>query len=144
IEARDKGQRTFGGAKYPAMSEADRDSLLFEVLPWLRGKLSEPRRVFATVQATPEVVRFVCSNDAARLAELGTSCPDHFLRTKIKPLLAEWDPRTCDAGALRAALERGLEAYRRDYAEYYERCKRPDSPVMRDASPTVVLIPGVG
>jgi len=144
IEARDKGDSTFGGAACAAMPESEREELLFEILPWLRGRLSETRRVFATVQATPEVLRFVNSKDASRLAGLGTSCPDHFLRTKIKPLLVGWDPASRDAGALRAALERGLEHYRRDYAAYYEKCKRADSPAMRDPNPTVVLIPGVG
>ncbi len=144
IAARDKGDRTFGGAKSAPLPEAERDALLFELLPWLRGKLSQQRRVFATVQATPEVLRFVCSKDAPRLAELGTSCPDHFLRTKIKPLLVDWDPASRDLAALKAALERGLEQYRRDYASYYEKCKRADSPAMRDPNPTVVLIPGVG
>ncbi len=144
IESRDKGDAAFGGARCGAIPDDRRAELLFEVLPWLRGRLSESRRVFATVQATPEVLRFVCSREAARLAELGTSCPDHFLRTKIKPLLVEWSPESGDSATLKAALERGLEAYRRDYAAYYERCRRPDSPAMRDPNPTVVLIPGVG
>src|SRR5208283_5085008 len=82
--------------------------------------------------------------DAARLAELGTSCPDHFLRTKIKPLYVDWDPAKEDTAALKSKLQEGLEKYRADYAAYYDRCKRPDSPAMRDPNPTVVLIPGLG
>jgi len=144
IESRDKGEKTFGGSKFAVLADAERDDLLFDVLPWLRGKLSRQRRVFGTVQATPEVLGFVCSNDAPRLAELGTSCPDHFLRTKIKPLLVEWDPAKRDVSALKAALEKGLDQYRHDYASYYEKCKRADSPAIRDPNPTVVLIPGVG
>jgi rhamnulose-1-phosphate aldolase/alcohol dehydrogenase len=82
--------------------------------------------------------------DGPRLAALGTPCPDHFLRTKIKPLFADWDPASGDLDALEHALGRGLEQYRADYAEYYERHKRPDSPAMRDPNPTVVLVPGLG
>jgi rhamnulose-1-phosphate aldolase/alcohol dehydrogenase len=90
------------------------------------------------------MLRFVNSVDGPRLAALGTSCPDHFLRTKIKPLFAEWDPKTGDASALEASLAEGLARYREDYAAYYDRCKRKGSPPMRDANPTVVLIPGLG
>ena len=90
------------------------------------------------------MLRFVGSVDGPRLAELGTSCPDHFLRTKIKPLFADWNPETRDVDALKATLEAGLSQYRRDYEAYYERCKRPGSPPMRDPNPTVVLIPGLG
>ena len=79
-----------------------------------------------------------------RLAELGTSCPDHFLRTKIKPLYVPWNPQTEDVAALKAKLAAGLEQYRKDYAAYYEKCKHADSPKMRDPNPTVILIPGLG
>ncbi len=84
------------------------------------------------------------SHDAHRLAELGTSCPDHFLRTKIKPLYVDWNPQTEDLATLLAKLEAGLAQYRADYAAYYEACKHANSPAMRDPNPTVILIPGVG
>ncbi|HUG52709.1 MAG TPA: bifunctional rhamnulose-1-phosphate aldolase/short-chain dehydrogenase, partial [Vicinamibacteria bacterium] len=113
-------------------------------LPWLRGRLSAPRRVVGTVQDDDTMLRFVDSQDGPRLAALGTSCPDHFLRTKIRPLFADWDPATGDVEALETALERGLDQYRKDYQAYYVRCRRPDSPAMRDPSPTVVLVPGLG
>jgi len=86
----------------------------------------------------------VNSHDAPRLAELGTSCPDHFLRTKIKPLYVDWNPQTETVFSLKAKLTLGLEKYRQDYAAYYEACKRPNSPAMRDPNPTVMLIPGLG
>lgn len=143
IEARDKGDKTFGGQRCAPMAGDKRDELLAEVLPWLRGRISAERRFIGTVQTDETILRFVCSNDAPRLAMLGTSCPDHFLRTKIRPMLADWLPgQTIDQ--LKAALEAGLAQYRKDYAAYYERCKRPDSPAMRDPNPTVILIPGVG
>src|SRR4051794_36563191 len=97
-----------------------------------------------TVQDDPAILRFVNSADAARLAELGTSCPDHFLRTKIKPLYVAWDPASGDIDALKAMLKDGIARYRADYRAYYERCKRPDSPAMRDPNPTVILVPGLG
>jgi rhamnose utilization protein RhaD (predicted bifunctional aldolase and dehydrogenase) len=91
-----------------------------------------------------DVLRFVNSADAARLAELGTSCPDHFLRTRIKPLFVDWTPDDSDIAGLKATLESALAQYEADYAAYYEQHKHPDSPTMRAASPTVILIPGVG
>src|SRR5262249_40099096 len=91
-----------------------------------------------------KMLRFVNSIDGPRLAELGTSCPDHFLRTKIKPLFVDWNPASGDLDALKAAISTGLAQYRMDYEAYYNRCKHPDSPAMRDSNPTVVLIPGLG
>ncbi len=144
IEARDKGDKTFGGKKFDALAGPERDELLFELLPWLRGQVSQKKRFIATIQSDPTILRFVNSHDAPRLAELGTSCPDHFLRTKIKPLYIDWNPQTENLDALKAKLTAGLEQYRKDYAAYYERCKHPNSPAMRDPNPTVILIPGVG
>jgi rhamnulose-1-phosphate aldolase/alcohol dehydrogenase len=134
----------FGGAKYEVLSPEKRRESFAAILPWLRGQVSQEKRFVGTVQEDDKILRFVNSKDAARLAELGTSCPDHFLRTKIKPLYVDWNPQTEDAAALKKKLAAGLEAYRRDYAAYYTRCKHPNSPAMRDPNPTVVLIPGLG
>jgi rhamnulose-1-phosphate aldolase/alcohol dehydrogenase len=144
IEARDKGADTFGGQRRQALDADRRRAAFAAILPWLRGQISQQRRFVATVQDDPAILRFVNSADAARLAELGTSCPDHFLRTKIKPLFVDWDPQREDLAALKARLGAGIEQYRRDYAAYYQRHRRPDSPAMRDPNPTVVLIPGLG
>ncbi|MBK7930385.1 MAG: bifunctional rhamnulose-1-phosphate aldolase/short-chain dehydrogenase [Bryobacterales bacterium] len=144
IEARDKGALTFGGQKYGTLAEGQRDDILFEVLPWLRGQVSQQKRFIGTVQTDETILRFVNSKDAARLAELGTSCPDHFLRTKIKPLYVDWNPQTGTVAELKEKLAEGLEEYRKDYAAYYERCKHANSPAMRDPNPTVILIPGIG
>jgi rhamnulose-1-phosphate aldolase/alcohol dehydrogenase len=143
IEARDRGEQTFGGRKYPSLDEARRHAVLIEILPWLRGQVSQYKRFVGTVQEDDTILRFVNSHDASRLAELGTSCPDHFLRTKIKPLYVAWHPHE-DVEALKRALCGGLERYRQDYAAYYARHKRADSPAMRDPNPTVILIPGLG
>jgi rhamnulose-1-phosphate aldolase/alcohol dehydrogenase len=144
IEARDRGEMTFGGARYAAVSDTERRGLIVQLLPWLRGRLSAERRVVATVQDDRKMLRFAASVDGPRLASLGTSCPDHFLRTKIKPLFVDWDPQSRDLDALKGRLEEGLAQYRLDYAAYYERHRRPGSPPMRDPNPTVVLVPGLG
>jgi rhamnulose-1-phosphate aldolase/alcohol dehydrogenase len=134
----------FGGAKYTTLTEENRRSTFAGVLPWLRGQISQQRRFIGTIQDDERILGFVNSNDAQRLAELGTSCPDHFLRTKIKPLYVDWNPQTGDLTSLKSLLKSGLEQYRKDYASYYERCKRANSPAMRDPNPTVILIPGLG
>ncbi|HYV37648.1 MAG TPA: bifunctional rhamnulose-1-phosphate aldolase/short-chain dehydrogenase [Gemmataceae bacterium] len=144
IEERDRGAKTFGGQKYADVPDNQRRELLVKLLPWLRGRLSGQRRMIGTVQDDAAIRRFVNSVDAPRLAELGTSCPDHFLRTKIKPLYVAWDPATCDLAKLKGLIEDGLTKYRADYAAYYERHKHPNSPAMRDANPTVILVPGLG
>ncbi|MEK0447489.1 MAG: hypothetical protein RLZZ399_2810 [Verrucomicrobiota bacterium] len=134
----------FGGAKYQTLPEAQRHATFAAILPWLRGQVSQHRRFIGTIQDDEAILRFVNSQDAPRLAELGTSCPDHFLRTKIKPLYVDWNPASGDIASLKALLQEGLVQYRKDYAAYYERCKHANSPAIRDANPTVVLIPGLG
>jgi len=134
----------FGGAKYQTLAPEVRQSSFAAILPWLRGQVSQHKRFIGTVQDDEKILRFVNSQDAARLAELGTSCPDHFLRTKIKPLYVDWNPQTEDGAALKKKLAAGLEQYRKDYASYYAKCKHANSPAMRDPNPTVILIPGLG
>jgi rhamnulose-1-phosphate aldolase/alcohol dehydrogenase len=144
IAAKDKGSNTFGGQKYPQLTDSEREKLLADLLPWLRGQISQQKRFIGTIQTDEQILRFVNSQDAERLAALGTSCPDHFLRTKIKPLYVNWDTSSRDANALRSLLTEGIERYRSDYRTYYESCKRSDSPAIRDPNPTVILIPGLG
>lgn len=144
IEEHDRGERTFGGQRHQSLAPEKRREAFVSILPWLRGQVSQERRFVGTIQDDETILRFVNSADAPRLAELGTSCPDHFLRTKIKPLYVDWDPQAEDLAALKAKLADGLAQYRKDYAAYYERCKRSDSPAMRDPNPTVILIPGLG
>lgn len=144
----------FGGAVHSSLPEEVRRKVFARLLPWLRGQVSGQKRFIGTVQDDDKILRFVNSKEAGRLSELGTSCPDHFLRTKIKPLfvpLESQTPQTFDeawvdafVGKLKAKLSDGLKKYRADYADYYNRCKRPNSPAMRDPNPTVILIPAVG
>lgn len=134
----------FGGPRVRSLAESERRRVLVEVLPKLRGLVSSERRFIATVQDDERVRAFIDSADAPRLSELGTSCPDHFLRTKIKPLYVPWEPDPEGVESLLAAVEDGLERYRDDYRAYYRDHAPADAPAMRDPNPTVILIPGVG
>ena len=144
IEERDKGEQTFEGQKYENLSAYHQKDLVSKIVPWLRGQVSQQNRFVATIESTEAALEFVNSHAAKRLAELGTSCPDHFLRTKIKPLYIDLDPQSEDSEILRAKLLEGLRGYRADYVKYYEANKELSSPAMRDPNPTVVLIPGIG
>lgn len=144
IEKHDKGNMTFGGAKVESLSNEERTELLTKFLPVARGVLSNKVKFIATVQSDGTALRFVNSVDAPRLAKLGTSCPDHFLRTKIQPLYVDFNPAKDNFDTLVSKLNTGIVQYRKDYEAYYNNCKRDDSPAMRDPSPTVILIPGVG
>ncbi|MEO6846163.1 MAG: bifunctional rhamnulose-1-phosphate aldolase/short-chain dehydrogenase [Chthoniobacterales bacterium] len=134
----------FGGVRYQTLPIQKREETLTRILPWLRGQIGQPKRSIATIQNDEKTLRFINSKDAPRLSELGTSCPDHFLRTKIKPLYIDWNPQSEEFDALKKKISDGLAKYRTDYASYYNTCKASNSPTMRDPNPTVVLIPGVG
>ncbi len=144
IQSKDRGADTFGGPKFGAIDADVAKRMTIDLLPFLRGQVSQQTRFIGTVHRDETVLEFVNSNDAKRLAEIGTSCPDHFLRTKIKPMYVEWDPASGDLEGLKQLILQGLEKYRADYAEYYQFCKHANSPAMRDANPTVILIPGLG
>src|SRR5262245_25570652 len=132
IEAHDKGEQTFGGRKFQPLPEVVRRWLQAEIIPFLRGQISADKRFVGTVQDDEKMLRFVNSHDGPRLAGLGTSCPDHFLRTKIKPLFVDWDPGSGNIEELKTSISKELITYRKDYEAYYNRRKRPDSPAMRD------------
>lgn len=144
IESRENEKPTFGGVRVAELEADRRRETLVKLLPWLRGRVSQDKRLVGTVQSDENILRFVNSVDAARLADLGTSCPDHFLRTKIKPLFVDWNHETEGLDALKAKIESGLDQYVEDYRAYYDRCKHSNSPAIRQAVPTVVLIPGLG
>jgi rhamnulose-1-phosphate aldolase/alcohol dehydrogenase len=131
----------FGGRKVAPRPASERAAVAATLGPRLRALAGDAPRKILHFDDSPEALEFVGAADAGRLAALGTSCPDHFLRTKIKPLLL--DSARLEAGGERYLAE-AFAAYRADYAAYYERCKRPDSPPMRDANPVVILAPGVG
>ena len=134
----------FGGAISEPLAEAERLKVVVAVAPVLRGKISGTELKVGHFNASDPVMRFVCSADLGKLAALGTSCPDHFLRTKIRPLVLSFDPGRPDIPGLIGNLDKALDDYRAGYAAYYQRCKRPTSPAMRDPNAIVYLIPGVG
>ncbi len=137
-------QPVFGGGKTTTLPADQRAALAARLMPALRGRISASERKLGDFNDSPAVLEFVASHDLAKLAALGTSCPDHFLRTKIRPLVLDFDPAKPDVDALLAGLDQALESYRADYTAYYERCKRANSPAIRDANPVIYLIPGVG
>ncbi len=143
-ERQAKNAVVFGGAAQQTLEEADRRSVLAAVLPVLRGVASAGKPKLLHVNTSAEVMEFVNSRDLEPLAALGTSCPDHFLRTKIRPLVIPEAVYRLTGDPLRAKLEELLAAYRADYTAYYERCKRANSPAVRDANPVVLLLPRVG
>jgi len=135
---------SFGGAKVQAASADKRRAVAAKLMPLIRGKISESERKIGHFTDAPEVLEFVNSNALTTLAPLGTSCPDHFLRTKIRPLVLPYDPARDNLDEVITGLDDVLAVYRRDYAAYYERCKHPNSPAMRDPNAVVYLVPGVG
>jgi rhamnulose-1-phosphate aldolase/alcohol dehydrogenase len=135
---------SFGGEVRTSLSAPAQDAVLARVLPVLRGLASKSGHKLMHVDRQPTVMEFVNSRDLAPLAAMGTSCPDHFLRTKIRPLILEEAVYTLEGPALANALDDKLVAYRADYSAYYERCKRADSPALRDANPVIILLPGIG
>ncbi|MGB3644518.1 MAG: bifunctional rhamnulose-1-phosphate aldolase/short-chain dehydrogenase [Mesorhizobium sp.] len=144
FEAQTKGKAAFGGAAVKSLEPAERRALAAQLMPVIRGLISQESHKVGHFDDSPAVLDFVNSNELRPLAALGTSCPDHFLRTKIRPLVVEFDPAKPDVEALLAGLPAAIEAYRDGYKAYYERCKRDNSPAMRDPNAVVYLVPGVG
>lgn len=136
IEKNKKTDNPFGGLVVSPVEDAE--NLLAELIPKLRGKIEyNGQRLFATIHRDDQVLDFVVREEMPRLASLGTSCPDHFLRTKIRPLILP-------AESTEEQMDTALADFRDAYAAYYNRCKKPDSPAMRNPNPSVVLIPGIG
>jgi len=134
----------FGGPRVEALPRADRRDIAARLLPAIRRRISAGERKIGHFTDAAPVLEFVNSRDLKPLAALGTSCPDHFLRTKIRPLVLAFDPAAGNLDAVLASLDKALADYRADYAAYYKRCKHPDSPPMRDPNPVIYLVPGVG
>jgi rhamnose utilization protein RhaD (predicted bifunctional aldolase and dehydrogenase)/NAD(P)-dependent dehydrogenase (short-subunit alcohol dehydrogenase family) len=139
--ARVRGRR-FGGAAVTAAVEYE--STVAAILPSLRGSLSSERRVIAHVERSGEALEFANSAWAEELCRQGTSCPDHFLRTRISPMFVPWDPGRDGIPALEQRIAERLQAYREAYAAYYAAHAQPESPPMRGSNPSVVVIPALG
>jgi rhamnulose-1-phosphate aldolase/alcohol dehydrogenase len=135
----DNYKNVFGGQITKSQPEADRKSKAASIAPTLRGYCSSERHMVGHFSDNEKVLEFVNSSDLVRLAAMGTSCPDHFLRTKIAPLVLDSD-KTSD----KAYFDEQFSTYRAGYKAYYEKCKHANSPAMRDPNPVVILIPGIG
>lgn len=141
-----KKRPVFGGVKMNALAPAERKEKAALLSPVLRGFCSGYTRMVGHFTDDDRVLEFINSNDLGKLAPMGTSCPDHFLRTKISPMILSLTPEDdlANVAAVKEKLAPQFSAYRKMYTEYYESCKHPDSPAIRDTNPVVILYPGVG
>lgn len=144
LDAQSQGKPAFGGARVAPLPADERRAIAARLMPAIRGLISRDRHKVGHFDDSPAVLDFVCGQMLGTLAPMGTSCPDHFLRTKIAPLVVKFDPAAPDLDTTLAGLPQAIDAYRAGYGAYYERCKRPDSPALRDPNAVVYLVPGVG
>ncbi|MCJ8237942.1 bifunctional rhamnulose-1-phosphate aldolase/short-chain dehydrogenase [Peteryoungia algae] len=139
-----EGKTIFGGAVSKALPAEERRAIAARLMPEIRGRIGTGERKLGHFDDQDAVLEFVNSKSLQPLGALGTSCPDHFLRTKIRPLIVDFDPAKPDVDAVLVGLDKALEAYRADYTRYYEACRHDNSPAIRDPNPVIFLVPGVG
>ncbi len=141
-----KNKPVFGGTKHESLSKENRLKQAAELAPVLRGFCSSETKMIGHFTDDERVLEFINSNDLDRLASMGTSCPDHFLRTKISPLVLNLkaDEDISDSNKVKEKIAPLFDEYRKMYADYYNSCKHTNSPAMRDPNPVVILYPGVG
>ncbi|MBN9256975.1 MULTISPECIES: bifunctional rhamnulose-1-phosphate aldolase/short-chain dehydrogenase [unclassified Mesorhizobium] len=144
FERKSEGKAIFGGEVVKSLDAPARRAIAARLMPKIRGLISEKSHKLGHFDDQPAVLEFVNSKDLRPLASLGTSCPDHFLRTKIRPLVIEFDPGNPDVDAVIARLADDIAEYRAGYRAYYDSCKHADSPAIRDPNAVVYLMPGVG
>ncbi|EKF56284.1 short chain dehydrogenase [Galbibacter marinus] len=142
---KEKGS-VFGGEKVQSHSQELRKVKASQLMPLLRGLCSSEKPMIGHFTDSETVMQYINSHELQRLAPMGTSCPDHFLRTKIQPLVLDLDKDEdlLDAEVLLEKLTPSFEAYREQYSEYYNNCKHPNSPAMRDPNPVIIIYPGIG
>jgi len=134
----------FGGSKTQSLLQKEQEDVLTRLMPILRGEASKSGLKVLHLNRKDVVLEFVNSYELDTLGPMGTACPDHFLRTKIKPLILDLQVCGLQGAALSRAIASRFEAYRADYRAYYQRCRRTTSPPMRDPNPVIVLLPGIG
>jgi rhamnulose-1-phosphate aldolase/alcohol dehydrogenase len=146
IETNSVGRKVFGGQRIPNVPKEHRSNQAAALAPMLRGFCSSENKMIGHFTDDQRVLEFVNSNDLARLAPMGTSCPDHFLRTKISPLVLALEPNEdlTDWKKVKEKIAPAFDGYRKMYQDYYSSCKHPDSPGIRDSNPVVILYPGIG
>lgn len=143
IEKQAETKKIFGGEKYTSLSEEQRKEIFAEIMPIVRGQVSQDKKMLVSYNDAPQVLEFVNSNDAMELSQVGAACPDHLVHTKRVPLFVEWDPQTGDREELIEKLKAGLDAFKQEYVEYFDRNKEEGDEIMETA-PRIILIPGLG
>ncbi|WP_066052229.1 bifunctional aldolase/short-chain dehydrogenase [Robertmurraya korlensis] len=143
INDRSNEETVFGGQQYESLSEEEATSLLAKVMPVIRGAVSEEKKMLLTYDRGEDVLQFVNSRDAKKLSQVGAACPDHLVHTKRVPLYIDWNPQSQDVEALIQAIKEGVESFKAEYKEYFERNKH-EGDKMFEPAPRVILIPGVG
>ncbi|WP_226037402.1 bifunctional aldolase/short-chain dehydrogenase [Aquibacillus saliphilus] len=144
IEKRAKNERLFGGSKHDSLEEQERREILTQVLPVVRGQVSDStKKMLVTFDDSDDVLSFVNSNDAKVLSQIGAACPDHLVHTKRVPLFVDWDPSSNDVNRLIDNIKTAITSFKEEYISYFERNKS-DGDQMVEAAPRVILIPGVG
>ena len=144
FEQETAGKVIFGGEAVKSLPPVERRAIAAKLMPRIRGVISQDSHKLGHFDDSAAVLEFVNSEELRTLAALGTSCPDHFLRTKIRPLVIEFDPTNPDVDAVLAKMPEDIAAYAQDYQAYYDRCKHDNSPAIRDPNAVVYLMPGVG
>ena len=143
-----KSKEVFGGIKFKkSLNKSERQKVVSKLMPYLRGKITTDQNKIGNFIDDPDVLQFVNSNKLNELSKLGTSCPDHFLRTKICPLVLNFNPQDELDGSIMTTIDQldsQVESYRKFYTKYYNRCKHKNTPPMRDTNAVVYLIPGIG
>ncbi|MCS7460547.1 bifunctional aldolase/short-chain dehydrogenase [Paenibacillus doosanensis] len=143
IESRINESRVFGGVKHGALTAEERRSVAAQVMPTIRGAVSDAKKMILSFDDAEDVLQFVGGQDSAKLSQVGAACPDHLVHTKVVPLFIDWTPNAEDIDGLKAKLKEGIAAYKEEYKAYFERNKN-EGDVMFEAAPRVILIPGVG
>jgi rhamnulose-1-phosphate aldolase/alcohol dehydrogenase len=144
FDKKTSGTQAFGGEKFSSLQPDERRAVAIRLMPEIRGRIGADQKKIGHFDDSAAALEFVNARNMGPLAALGTSCPDHFLRTKIRPLVIDFDPGNPDLDKTIAGLDDTLAGYRTSYGEFYDRCKRDNSPPMRDPNAVVYLIPGVG
>ena len=143
IEKQAENKNLFGGTKYTTLPEEQRKEILAEIMPIVRGQVSTDKRMLVSYNDDQNILDFVNSHDAKELSQVGAACPDHLVHTKRVPLYIEWDPVNENREQLIAKLKEGLNQFKQDYVEYFERNKE-EGDVMMETAPRIILIPGLG
>ncbi|MBN2984202.1 MULTISPECIES: bifunctional aldolase/short-chain dehydrogenase [Cohnella] len=143
IEARVNEAKLFGGAKHAPLPADVRRSIAAQVMPTIRGAVSDAKKMILSFDDADDVLAFVGGHDSPKLSQVGAACPDHLVHTKVVPLFVDWTPDADDVEGLKQILKESIAAYKEQYKAYFERNKN-EGDVMFEAAPRVILIPGVG